>query len=106
MEIHIFKHYYGARPLCKTSTRFDYSNICGARKETSSNWTDTIREFKLENNYLLWSKFLWEKCLWYFFGRILFQNHRTRKNLYHMYTVLSLVKPTLVKEQESEWLWR
>ena len=37
-----------------------------------------------------------------FFGRILFQNHRTRKNLYHMYTVLSLVKPTLVKEQESE----
>ena len=32
MEIHIFKQYYGARPLCKTSTRFDYSSICGARK--------------------------------------------------------------------------
>ena len=27
-----FQQYYGARPLCKTSTRFDYSSICGARK--------------------------------------------------------------------------
>ena len=47
-----------------------------------------VREFKLENNYLLWSKFLRKKCLQYFFGGILFlmiagkiaKNHRTRQN--------------------------
>jgi len=58
-----------------------------------------IREFKLENNYLLWSKFLWEKCLQYFFGGILFLMIAGKvatiielaKILYH--TVLSSVKP-------------
>ena len=69
MEIHIFKQYYGARPLCKTSTRFDYSSICGARKRQVP--TEQTRLANLNERIIIYSgvKFLWEKCLQYFLAR-------------------------------------
>ena len=98
MEIHIFKQYYGAPPLCKTSTRFNYSNICGARKRQVP--IEQTRLPNLNERIIIYSGVNFcRKNVCDIFGTILFlmiagkiaKVKKLAKILYH--TVLSSVKP-------------